>query len=96
MTKIRTIESANADELRDKLPGSGVFDMMDCVVEIYCPLATTTEELEKMVKTIESMINVVDVRVSSTPESASKDTYHIEIKEVPIDLAKRLGRKEEN
>lgn len=97
-TKTRVLKPATPDELRDLLPNSGVFDMLDCVVEIYPPENATTDDIEKMVSTIESMINVVDVRVTSTPESIHPDntTYQVDITEVPNTLVQRLTKREEN
>jgi hypothetical protein len=77
-----TIDAKDYDELRDKLSGSGIFDMSDCSLEIYCPELATTKEIERMVSTIESMIHVVDVRVSATPETSTLDHYKVEITEI--------------
>jgi hypothetical protein len=68
--------------------------MLDCEVEIYCPELATTDDIQKMVSTLESMINVVDVRVSSTPETLHNESYQVIIKEVPVDVAKRFTRKD--
>lgn len=78
----KTIKTRDPDELRDLLPSSGVFEMLDCEVEIYCPEMATADDIQKMVTTIESMINVTDVRVSATPETFYLDHYRITITEV--------------
>ena len=91
---IRSLKPVDAADLRDKLPTSGVFDMVDCAVEIYCPENSTTEDIQKMVATIENMINVVDVRVSATPEKATETTYEILITEVPSAYRKGLKERE--
>lgn len=98
MTQTRTLTPKDSDELRDLLPSSGVFDMLDCVVEIYPPEKATTDDIERMISTIESMINVVDVRVTSTPESLHPDNtiYQVDITEVPNTLTRRLSQREEN
>lgn len=83
----RTIITHSADELRDTLPYSGVFDMNDCQVEINCPLGAQTEEIAKMVRIIESMINVTDVRVSGTPKPDLEDSYDIVVTETPYTRA---------
>lgn len=80
---VKTIEAKDYDDLRDKLPYSGLFDMLDCTLEIYCPELATTEEIQRMVNTVESMIHVVDVRVSATPETSVLENYRIEITEIP-------------
>lgn len=88
----RILKPVNADDFRDKLPGSGVFEMMDCEVEIYCPELAEAEDVQKMVNTIESMINVVDIRITSTPETLHSPTYQVIIKEVPLKAAKRIAQ----
>lgn len=77
-----------SDELRDALPESGVFDMLDCEVELLCPPTAATSEIEKMVKIIESMINVTDVRVTGIPRSEDETNYMVKISNVPIEVAK--------
>jgi hypothetical protein len=80
-----------ADELRDALPSSGVFDMLDCEVELLCPPTAPTSEIEKMVKIIESMINVTDVRVTGAPRFEDEQSYKVTIYNVPLEVAK--GRR---
>jgi hypothetical protein len=75
----------SADELRDSLSTSGVFDMTDCKVYIDCPLDSKTSEVKKMVSVLESVINVVDVEVSGHVK-AIDDEYIIDIVEVPIEV----------
>lgn len=62
--------------------------MLDCEVEIYCPEMASTDDVQRMVNTIESMINVVDVVVSSTPETLQSETYKVIITQVPLDQIK--------
>lgn len=92
MTTQRILNPIDADEFRDLLPNSGVFDMLDCQVEIYCPELAPAAEVQKMVNTIESMINVTDVVVSSTPETLHSETYKVIITQVPLDRLKRPNR----
>jgi hypothetical protein len=87
--KILTVSSS--DELRDALPESGIFDMLDCQVELLCPPTAATSEIEKMVTIIESMINVTDVRVTGVPRFEDEQTYKITIQDVPLEVAR--GRK---
>jgi hypothetical protein len=84
--KILTVDGS--DELRDVLPLSGVFDMLDCEVELLCPPTAPTSEIEKMVHIIESMINVTDVRVTGIPRSEEERSYTVTISNVPIEVAK--------
>jgi hypothetical protein len=88
----RILSVHSADELRDELPNSGVFDMTDCTVELGCPLDSHTEEIEKMVNLIESMIHVVDVKVSGIPQPHLNDLYTITITDVPFNRA--INKKE--
>jgi hypothetical protein len=87
----RTLTVSSSDELRDALPGSGIFDMLDCEVELLCPPTAATSEIEKMVTVIESMINVTDVRVTGVPRFEDEQTYTITIQDVPLEVAR--GRK---
>lgn len=89
------IQVTSADELRDSLPTSGVFDMTDCTVIIDCPLDAETEEVRKMVNILESAIHVNDVRVVGMVETDGLE-YIIKITEVPADFisARRKRIKE--
>lgn len=89
----RTLEVHSADEFRELLPTSGVFDMLDCEVELVCPPSAQTEEVEKMVTVIESMINVTDVRVIGVPRSEDEETYLITITDVPFQVAKGRNKR---
>ena len=68
--------------------------MFDCAVQIYCPEMAQTEDIERMVNTIESMINVVDVQIVSTPQDLHSETYQVIIKEVPLQVAKKLRKND--
>ncbi len=88
------IISRDADDFRDQIAHSGDFDMYDCEVEIYCPELAMADEVQRMVNTIESMINVVDVRIVSTPETLQIENYQVIITEVQNKYTKRFGRNE--
>lgn len=90
---VKILEVHTADDFRDVLPTSGVFDMLDCEVELVCPPAAQTSEIEKMVAVIESMINVTDVRVVGVPRSESDETYLITIKNVPFKMTKERPKR---
>ena len=68
--------------------------MLDCAVEIYCPELAVPDDIQRMVTTIESMINVVDVRVTATPQTLQNTEYQVIITEVPVDVAKRFSRND--
>lgn len=93
MTQRTTFQVADANELRDALSTSAVFNMFDCAVEIEAPTDSSTQEIERMVRILEAAINVVDVVV--VPESLRYDTtqYTVEITEVPVGLAERKSNK---
>jgi|TARA_B110000483_G_scaffold240592_1_gene321543 hypothetical protein len=63
---IKLVRAEDPDSFRDLIPISGVFEIDDCTVEISYPLDASAEDLHKIVTIIESMIHVVDVRVSSS------------------------------
>jgi hypothetical protein len=80
------LQVTTADDLRDALPISGVFDMNDCIVTIDCPLYSQATEVARMVTILESVIHVVDFDIMGHADNASED-YMILITEVPIERA---------
>lgn len=94
MTQItsRTLTVKTYDEFRDTLPFSGVFEMTDCSVEIWCPELAEAQEVERMVALIESMVHVTDVRVGSSIEDLVSDDYRIVISEQPDKMTKTRKR----
>lgn len=79
----RTINVQDYNELRDKIADSGVFEMTDCAVEIWCPEHSDTSELQRMTNLIESMVHVTDVKVGSTHEDFQNNYYTIKMTETP-------------
>jgi hypothetical protein len=96
MTKRNVIIADNYDEFRELLPTSGVFDFTDCAVEILCPMQSETEEVERMVHLIESMVHVTDVKIGSDTESLISDSYRVIVVEDGNSIAKKrfIGEKE--
>lgn len=88
----RTLTVKTYDEFRDALPFSGVFDMTDCSVEIWCPEIAEAQEVERMVALIESMVHVTDVRVGSSVEDFISDDYRVVISEQPDKFTKTKKR----
>lgn len=78
----KTLKVQGYEDLRDNLATSGIFDMMDCTLEINCPELAETSEIEKMTRLVESMVNVVDVRVGSTAEDMANSHYMVRVTEV--------------
>ena len=88
-SKARTLKVKNYDDFRDMLPNSGLFDMTDCSVEIWCPEASEIEEIQRMVALIESMVHVTDVKVGSDIENLISSDYRVVITEDKNDIGKK-------
>jgi len=80
----------NADDLRDALSTSGLFEMSDCVLFVDCPLVSDVQEVGQMINIVESAIHVVDIEVSSYTDG---DEYVVEMVEVPVGVAEGRTRK---
>lgn len=89
----KTLKVQSYDDFRDQVPSSGIFEMTDCAVEFWCPEDSDTSEIERMVKLLESMVHVTDVRVGSAIEDLASNDYRIVITEVPSDNSKRFSRE---
>lgn len=63
--KCVAIKTTSYNEFRDNIHLTDMFDMLDCKVEITSGPLGSVEELNKIVSLIESMINVIDVRLTS-------------------------------
>lgn len=79
----KTLKVLNYDDLRDSLPSSGLFEMTDCAVEIWCPEIAEVEEIQRMTSLIESMVHVTDVKVGSDVDNLVEDVYRIVLIETP-------------
>ena len=90
---IKKLSVKNYDDFRDLLSSSGVFEMTDCAIEIWCPELSETPEVEKMVKLLESMVHVTDVRVGSRIEDMASDDYLIVIREEKFISPRRKTRE---
>lgn len=89
------IRVETADELRDSLSTSGVFDMTDCEVVIDCPLDGTAEEVRKMVNILESAIHVTDVKVTGSVGTDGYE-YLIEVTEVPSTVIQERQKRKKD
>lgn len=67
--KTIVIKTPSYEDFRDNIHLTDLFEMLDCKVEIVVSPIGAIEELNKMVTLIESMINVVDVRITSDLDS---------------------------
>lgn len=93
--KNKNIILANGyDEFRDLLSTSGIFEYTDCLVEIWCPLESETEEIDRMVRLLESMVHVTDVKIGSDIQNLTSDNYRVVITEDSEKIGKRfIGEK---
>jgi hypothetical protein len=73
----RTIKATNYEDFRDAIATSGIFDMTDCAVEIWCPELSEVQEVQRMVTLIESMVHVTDVKIGSAIEDLTSDDYRV-------------------
>tara|TARA_B110000503_G_scaffold49553_1_gene80491 strand:+ start:347 stop:631 length:285 start_codon:yes stop_codon:yes gene_type:complete len=76
------------EDLRDSIATTGIFEMLDCRIEIWCPLESDALEVEKMVKLVESMVHVTDVKIGSKVEDTISDSYRIVITEASNPIAR--------
>ena len=91
MTKTKTLKIQDYDSFRDILPTSGLFEFTDCAVEIWCPERAEVEEVQRMVRLLESMVHITDVRIGSDIENLTSDEYRVVIIEDNNDVgSKRL------
>lgn len=96
MTKRNIILADNYDDFRDLLPSSGIFEYTDCAVEIWCPLNSDIDEINRMVHLLESMVHVTDVKIGSDTENLISDTYRVVVIEDGNTIANKrfIGEKE--
>lgn len=66
--------------------------MVDCSVEVICPLNSEVSEIKKMVMLIESMINVTDFKVTGIPTPEQEAHYLIKITDTPLNANASKGR----
>jgi hypothetical protein len=93
MTKnSRVLTVQNYDDFREMLPQSGLFDMTDCALEIWCPELAQVEEIDRMVKLVESMVHVTDVRIGSDVQNLTSDEYRVVITEETLNSKNRFSR----
>lgn len=75
-----TLKVHSADQFRDELPSTEVFDMSDCSVSITAPWDSSVEDLDGITKFIASVINVIDTQV----EFGSHEGIVVVISETPF------------
>ena len=84
MTKSSSINLVvhNAEEFRDSLSQTGLFEMFDCAMWMEAPTDAPIHEIEQMTKTLQSFINVTDIEVTMVDDGLSQ--YYISIVETPF------------
>lgn len=90
----RTLKVKTYEDFRDMLPNSGLFDMTDCAVEIWCPEAAEIEEVQRMVSLVESMVHVTDVKIGSDIENLASDDYRVVLIEDKNDITKKRSTRD--
>lgn len=87
MTK-RTLTVKTYEDFLENLPTSGLFEMTDCAVEIWCPEFAQADEIQRMVTLLESMVHLTDVKIGSDIENLTSDDYRV----VLIEDSNTFGR----
>lgn len=90
----RTLKVKTYEDFRDMLPNSGLFDMTDCAVEIWCPEAAEIEEVQRMVSLVESMVHVTDVKIGSDIENLASDDYRVVLIEDKNDITQKRSTRD--
>ena len=89
MAKSIRLRVDSADELRDVLYQSGLFNMSDCSVEISCSMENPEDEVNKMFDIIKYAIHVV--ATSYVPDEDIHD-YRVIVNEVQPPYMKKTAR----
>lgn len=76
----------DAEEFREVMSTTGLFDMVDCEVLITTSWDTPVSNIRTITALIEGAINVVDIRV----RAEIRTDIEIIIKDVPLKRAKNL------
>ncbi len=87
MTK-RTLTVKTYEDFLESIPTSGLFEMTDCAVEIWCPEFAQADEVQRMVVLLESMVHLTDVKIGSDIENLLSDDYRV----VLIEDSNTFGR----
>lgn len=76
-----TILVQDFEEFRDSINQTGVFEMSDCNIEIFCNTGRSIKEIQKIIDFTSSAINVIESSVISS-EDEDENTYTIVISEI--------------
>jgi hypothetical protein len=94
MTK-RTLTVKTYEDFLENLPTSGLFDMTDCAVEIWCPEFAQADEVQRMVNLLESMVHLTDVKISSGVENLVSDDYRVVFTEASSTFGRTKNSRKE-
>jgi hypothetical protein len=89
MTRTINLHVDNSDQLRDCLHETGLFEMMDCTVEVLTNPVLADDEINRIFDVIKSTINVVST--TYTPDDLVED-YKVIIKEVEAPFTRRTKK----
>lgn len=73
-----------AEEFREALPSSGLFEMTDCDIKIYAPWDVPVAELQLVTLLLESAINIIDL----STDIEDRLDIEVVIKDVPLRRAR--------
>lgn len=77
MSKTINLLVNDANQLRDSLPLSGLFEMTDCAMEIGCGDYADMEEMNKMFDLVKSTIHIVNTAIVSDDDVENyRVTFH--------------------
>lgn len=89
---VRTLIVDDYEDFRDRIATSGVFEMMDCTVQVWCPEESDVDQVGRMIRLVESMVNVTDVQIGSRVEDLTTSTYSVVLTQVETDIRKKTQR----
>lgn len=84
----------DAEDFRQQLPDTGLFEMFDCTVLVEASDFTPVHEIETISNILHYAINVVDFKVVPVPEPLDAGDIHISIAEVPIHIAENRSKRD--
>jgi hypothetical protein len=74
----------SAEEFREQLPSSGLFDLTDCDVKINASWDSSVADLQLITLLLESAINIVDFNT----DIEAREGIEVIIKSVPLKRAR--------
>lgn len=84
----------DAEDFRQQLPETGLFEILDCAVLVEASDFTPVHEIETISKYLHYAINVVDFKVVPISERMDHGDIHISIAEVPVHIAENRPKRD--